>query len=220
MINFLSSWVKNLSLSLIIVSILEMLLPNNKSKKYVKMIMGLYVLFSIISPFIEKSDLINLNQINLDTYAETISTTTEVDQTSMDKRLDEIYVEELEKDIIQKLKDLEYEIEECRVKAHISQENSGIEKITIKVKEKIVSDNNARNENTLESKLVEEVQKIKKVEIQISDNNSDNNFDNNLDTNTENVSEGKTNITKTDIKIIKDFLINEYGVNEKCLKIS
>ena len=32
--------------------------------------------------------------------------------------------------------------------------------------------------------------------------------------------EASTNITKTDIKIIKDLLISEYGVSEKCLKIS
>ena len=55
MVKFLSSWVKNLSFSLIVVSILEMLLPNNKTKKYVKVVMGLYILFSIISPFIENS---------------------------------------------------------------------------------------------------------------------------------------------------------------------
>ena len=35
MVKFLSSWVKSLSLSLILVSILEMVLPNNKTKKYV-----------------------------------------------------------------------------------------------------------------------------------------------------------------------------------------
>ena len=63
MINFLSSWVKNLSLALIIVSILEMILPNNKTKKYVKMVMGLYILFSIIAPFIENSSKFNLNNI-------------------------------------------------------------------------------------------------------------------------------------------------------------
>ena len=59
MVNFLSSWVKNLSLAIIVVSILEMLLPNNKTKKYVKMVMGLYILFSIISPFIKNSDKLN-----------------------------------------------------------------------------------------------------------------------------------------------------------------
>ena len=59
MVNFLSSWVKNLSLAIIVVSILEMLLPNNKTKKYVKMVMGLYILFSIISPFIKNSYKLN-----------------------------------------------------------------------------------------------------------------------------------------------------------------
>ena len=53
MISFLSSWVKNLCLALIVVSILEMILPNNKTKKYVKMVMGMYILFSIIEPFVE-----------------------------------------------------------------------------------------------------------------------------------------------------------------------
>ena len=34
MIEFLSSWAKSLGLTIVIVSILEMLLPNNKTKKY------------------------------------------------------------------------------------------------------------------------------------------------------------------------------------------
>ena len=61
MINFLSSWVKNLCLALIVVSILEMLLPNNKTKKYIKMVMGLYILFSIISPFIKNKNVLNFD---------------------------------------------------------------------------------------------------------------------------------------------------------------
>ena len=85
MINFLSSWVKNLALALIIVSILEMILPNNKTKKYVKMVMGLYILFSIISPFIENSSKFNLNNIDFNSYIEGTQTrssiTEEVDQT-------------------------------------------------------------------------------------------------------------------------------------------
>ena len=64
MINFLSSWVKNLSLALIVVSILEMILPNSKTKKYIKMVMGLYILFSIISPFIDSKNF-NLENINM-----------------------------------------------------------------------------------------------------------------------------------------------------------
>ena len=108
MINFLNSWVKNLALALIIVSILEMIIPNNKTKKYVKMIMGLYILFSIISPFMENSKIFNLDNLNLEFGLENMQETSnmreEVDQTSMDNRLKQIYKEKLEKDIIKKIK--------------------------------------------------------------------------------------------------------------------
>lgn len=216
MINFLSSWVKNLSLALIIVSILEMILPNNKTKKYVKMIMGLYILFSIISPFIENSDEFDLNNVNLNFYSEETKETTSIsentDQTSMDNRLNEIYKEELQKDITKKIEDKGYKIESCKVTAHISQEDSGIEKIVLKIKAKINEDGSEQQErNTIESKLVKEIQKIQKVEVNTSKNSQDVEDSDNQE---------NTNLTKTDIKIIKDFLMEEYGVSEECLKIS
>lgn len=210
MINFLSSWVKNLSLALIIVSILEMILPNNKTKKYVRTVMGLYILFSIISPFIENSSKINLNNIDLDSYTENTKTASskveEVDQTSMDNRINEIYKEELQKDITQKIEEKGYKVETCKVVAYISEKNSEIEKITIKINGKIneENDNDVKN-NTVENKIVTEIQKIQKVNIGVGENKEN---------------KEETNITKTDIKVIKDFLIKEYGVSEKCLKIS
>ncbi len=212
MINFLSSWVKNLALALIIVSILEMILPNNKTKKYVKMIMGLYILFSIISPFIENSNKLNINNIDFNSYIEKVQTTSstseELDQTSMDNRLNQIYKEELQKDITQKVEEKGYKVENCKVVAHISDEDSGIEKITLKINGK-TEENEKKKEKTseIENKIVTEIQKIQKVDINISKKEDEE-------------TEESTNINKTDIKIIKDFLINEYGVSEKCLKIS
>lgn len=216
MINFLSSWVKNLALALIVVSILEMILPNNKTKKYIKMVMGLYILFSIISPFMENNTKFNFDNLE-DSFVkqyteETSSTDIKINQTSMDDRLNEIYKEQLEKDITEKVEEKGYEIERCKVVAHISENDSGIEIINLKVNKKTIYDENQQeNLNTVESKIVTEIQKIQKVKIDISDNTQDNEKDINQET---------TNITKTDIKIIKDFLINEYGVSEQCLKIS
>ena len=215
MINFLSSWVKNLALALIIVSILEMILPNNKTKKYVKMIMGLYILFSIISPFIENTDKLNLDNFDLNSYIEktqkTSSTSEKLDQTSMDNRLNQIYKEELEKDITQKIKEKGYEVEKCKVVAHISEENSGIEKITLKISGKTnENENNKETSSKIENKIITEIQKIQKIDINV-DKNKEKECDN---------KEEDMNITKTDIQIIKKFLINEYGVSEQCLKIS
>ena len=221
MINFLSSWVKNLCLALIVVSILEMLLPNNKTKKYVKMVMGLYILFSIIEPFIENSNELKFNvedlynQYSVETSAESES----VNQKSMDSRLDELYKQKLENDIVQKLNEEGYVVEDCDVKAHISSNDTGIELITIKIKEKKDSSNenheNQSNETmNIEEKIVNEIQKIQKVEINISKNQ-----DNSSDESTQSEQQNQ-NITKTDIKIVKQFLIKEYGVSEKCLRIS
>ena len=221
MINFLSSWVKNLCLALIVVSILEMLLPNNKTKKYVKMVMGLYILFSIIEPFIENSNELKFNVEDLyNQYSvETSAESENVNQKSMDSRLDELYKQKLENDIVQKLNEEGYVVEDCDVKAHISSNDTGIELITIKIKEKKDSSNenheNQSNETmNIEEKIVNEIQKIQKVEINISKNQ-----DNSSDESTQSEQQNQ-NITKTDIKIVKQFLIKEYGVSEKCLRIS
>ena len=36
MIDYFSEWTQNLTLAIVIVSLFEMLLPNNKTKKYIK----------------------------------------------------------------------------------------------------------------------------------------------------------------------------------------
>ena len=207
MINFLSSWVKNLCLALIVVSILEMLLPNNKTKKYVKMVMGLYILFSIIEPFIENSNELKFNVEDLyNQYSvETLAESENVNQKSMDSRLDELYKQKLENDIVQKLDEEGYVVEDCDVKAHISSNDTGIELITIKIKEKKDSSNENQSNETMniEEKIVNEIQKIQKVEINVSKNQ-----DNSSDESTQSEQQNQ-NITKNDIKIVKQFLIKE-----------
>ena len=219
MINFLSLWVKNLSLALIVVSILEMLLPNNKTKKYIKMVMGLFILFSIIAPFVNNSNVFNFNIEDVySNYSKEISSTTdEVNQVSMNERLNQLYKEQLESDITKKVEEKGYDVRKCKVNAHISESDTGIESITLEIdgknsekndkSDKSSETNSTENmNNTLEDKIVKEIQKIQKVEIDVSKG------DDNEDTNSA--------ITKTDVKIIKDFLTKEYGVSEKCLKIS
>ena len=85
MIENLSSWAKGITLAVIVVSILEMLLPNNKTKKYIKMVMGVFILFNIISPFINANDLKNLNEIDASKYVNE-NNKNYVEQKSMDER--------------------------------------------------------------------------------------------------------------------------------------
>ncbi len=134
MINFISSWAEQVVLAVIIATIIELILPNSKNKKYVQMVVGIYVLFNIISPVIKNRDVLSFEEINLESYAN--NTVSEVDQTSMDQRLEKIYLEELENDIKSRFETKNIEISKCTIDAELdtSKKNAGIHLITIKIK--------------------------------------------------------------------------------------
>lgn len=135
MINYLSSWAEQIVLAVIIATIIELILPNSKNKKYVQMVIGIYVLFNIISPVIKNKDILTFEEINLEKYAS--NSYEEVDQTSMDKRLEKIYLEELEQNIKAKFEDNEITIIKCTIDAELdtSKKNAGIHLIKIKIKD-------------------------------------------------------------------------------------
>ena len=201
MIENLSSWAKGITLAVIVVSILEMLLPNNKTKKYIKMVMGVFILFNIISPFINANDLKNLNEIDASKYVNE-NNKNYVEQKSMDERLEELYIEEIEKDTIKKVEKKGYKVSMCKVDAKITknEEETGITKIKLKVEK--TGEVKQEENSSIENQIVTQVQKIKKV-------------------NTKKIEEDKeTSLEKSDIQNLKQFLIEEYEVNEKCLKIN
>ena len=221
MIEFLSSWAKSLGLAIVIVSVLEMLLPNNKTKKYIRMVMGIYILFTIVSPFIKNKEIFDLNEINLENYTKTQITSAEVNQESMDKRIEELYIQELEKDITKKVNEQGFNVIKCNVQAKISdnEEDSKITKIQLNV-EKSETDNEENTEK-IENKIIEEIQKVKPINTEI---NIDKNTKEDKESSEENGKKAENTkekkITKTDIQNIKKFLIEEYEVNEKCLEIN
>ena len=146
MIGYFSEWAKNLTLAVVIVSLFEMLLPNNKIKKYIKVVMGLYILFNIISPFVKKDFSFELENVIENNKSKTVSTEA-INQTSMDTRLKQICKEELEKDIIKKVEEQGYVVENCKVDVKI-EEDTNIDKITLRVKksnEEIQKEENQKN---------------------------------------------------------------------------
>ncbi len=133
MISFLSSWAEQVILAVIIATILELILPNGKNKKYVQMVIGVYVLFNIISPIIKNKEKLVFSEIDLDKY---ITTSTKVEQSSMDARLEKIYLDELENNIKSKFKNAGIEIIKCTIDAELdtTKKNAGIHSIDVKVK--------------------------------------------------------------------------------------
>ena len=208
MIEILSSWAKGLGITIVIVSIFEMLLPNNRTKKYIRMVLGVYVIFNIVSPLIKNKDVFNFNNIDLEEY--TSVETSSVNQTSMNERIKKLYSEELEKDITKKIKEKGYEVKKCKVRVQIAddEEETKINKIKLivsKTQEEVKND----IENSAENKIVTEIQKIRKIDtgVEIKKQEKEKN-------------EVSDKVNKTEIQNIKKFLIEEYGVNEKCLEIN
>lgn len=132
MINFLSSWAEQIVLAVIIATLIELILPNCKNKKYIQMVIGIYVLFNIISPVIKNKEV--FSEINLEQYSETTSNAT--NQSSMDERLEKIYLEELEKYVKTKFKENGVEIIKCDIDAELdtSKKDAGIHSISVKIK--------------------------------------------------------------------------------------
>lgn len=219
MIEFLSGWAKNLGVVIVIVSIFEMIVPNNKTKKYIRVVLGIFVMFNIISPFIKNKDKLSSVSIDLENYTTEQNVT--VDQTSMDKRIQDLYEKELEKDIKNKIEKQGYKVASCKVNATIlenensnSEENT-IQKIKLKIEKKEDIEKSNQDAKNVENKIVTEIQKIKKVNTTIG-NNTNNEDTNNKETDTNNFKK----IRRQDIQDIKKFIIDEYGVKEKCLEIN
>lgn len=208
MIEFLSTWAKSLGLAIIVISILEMILPNNKTKKYVRMIFGIYIIFNIISPFVKNKDILDVSTYDFNEYSNYTVNQSNLEQSSMDNRIEQIYIEELEKDITEKISDLGYQVITCNVYATLSSENEEnyIEEIVLTVSK---NEEQEKEEETIENKLVNEIQKIKPVNTTIGGKNQIDDGD-----------ESKKNISNSDIQKIKKFLKEEYGVEETCLKIN
>ena len=242
MIEFISSWAKSLGVTIILVSIIEMLLPNNKTKKYIRVILGIFVLFNIISPFIKNKEQLNIieeiNSVDLEKYSSKYDyyksndnnnneDNNNLNQTSMDKRITELYKQELERSIKNKIEEIGYEVESCKVEAEIIDNETGIKKVKVKIgnkKEENNNGNNEDNEKTTEEKVVEEIDKIKKVDrvgtINIFKSKEENTENEKNNTEEDKESSDNNKITKTDIQNIKNILKEEYGVSEECLEIN
>lgn len=206
MIEFLSSWAKGIGVTIVIVSIFEMLLPNNNTKKYIRMVLGVYILFNIIAPVVKNKEIFNFDNFDLQTGQ--IKETSVVDQTSMNKRIEELYEQEMVKDITKKLKEKGFEVTSARVYTQIgdSENETKINKIKLKIEKSDKKMETEEKQNTVENKIVTEVQKIKKVDTAIETNKNEENK--------------RNSVTKEELQSIKKFLIEEYGVSEKCLEIN
>lgn len=137
----ISSWAQGIIIAVIIGTIIEMLLPENNNSKYVKVVIGIFVLFSIVAPVIAKisnnktdiNSIINLEDYDLDISNENIST--EDIEIQKNGQIKQIYKENIEMDIQTKVQIKGYKTEAVCVEL-LNDDNFTISKVEIKIIEK------------------------------------------------------------------------------------
>lgn len=158
-----------------------MILPEGNSKKYIKVVIGIYVLFTIISPVITKftgKSIEVSNMLSLDEYIEEAERSTEIQnviQNSNANSILSIYSEEIKKDMVAKIKSKGYEVNNIEVEI-ADDESYSILSIDVDVsnlnKEREENnvegyvDKNEQEDNTMQS-TVEPVENVNKIEINI-----------------------------------------------------
>ena len=198
MIEFLGKWIEGIAISVIIASIFEMIIPNGNIKKYIKIVLGIYVIFSIISPFVDSKKLYSVNVSgSLDKYFENKDVSNK--QTKPD--LNKIYIETLEEEIKKTVERQGYSVYKCTVKGNFEGEDEtvGISKVDIILESKEKSN---VDENTTS---IDDVDKIEKVEINIGEKSI-----------AENNSE---EITLKDMAELKKYLSEHYELDKEIISI-
>lgn len=170
MIDWFRAWSKGIVIAVIISTIIEMILPNNTSKKYIKIIIGIFVVYTIISPVLEAVIGKDINDyIEIDDYIEVSTSPVETKEISnnANESIKRIYKQNLENDLKTKLKEKGYIASNITV--NITNDNTyNIDFINITISEKIKAKENQKQAETI-------VDYIQYVTIKIDSNNQNNN---------------------------------------------
>lgn len=210
---FLNNWLQGIVVAVVIASIIQMILPNGNNKKYIKVVLGIYVVFQIITPVVNKffnsnfeiSSLIDIDSYTkkMETY-EVSSQNINIDKTNEDS-IKQIYVANLEKDIKAKLEDKEYLIKDVEVQVE-DNEKYDIKSMKIYLKE-VVNSTKEESENNIH------INEVEKIEIKVGQNNF-NDSENEIKSQT-----NESSISNEEKNKIKKYLTSVYEINEKQITI-
>ena len=205
MINWITNWAEAIIIAVVIATIIEMILPEGNCKKYIKVVIGVYILFTIISPVITKftgktvsvSDLIDLSKY-VDEVKEKEKSQNLLAQNN-ETNIKDMYTSNLKTDIKSKLKGKGYNTQNINLDIS-NDENYTLNKIYLSVSK---IDENEETDNT-QTNEVSKIETVNEVNVSIS----------NEVTSTETKKE-KDSLSTSDKKKIKEYLSSVYEIQEK-----
>lgn len=160
-IDFIKEWIKSISIVFILVSIIEIIIPNNNFKRYINMVVGFLIIIAIITPFIsiidksydiEKEIFKNIMEgikIQNPDNDEVIIT--------QENHIKEMYINKLKEDITEEIKQVtEYEITNLNITIFEDEKNFGnIKNIELVLNDK--EDENIEKDNSIKVINIEEI---------------------------------------------------------------
>lgn len=182
-----------------------MLLPNGNSKKYIKVVIGVYIVFSIVSPVISKftgSELKLDSIIDINKYEDKIASY-EIETKNLENinnsNIKEVYILNLKKDIKAKIEDKGYIVNSIKIEIENTDEYK-VKNINITL---------SKRENKKEETEEKNINEIEKVNIEVKIENS-----------TTEESTQMIRLTKKEINEIKDYISSVYEIDKKDININ
>lgn len=173
MIEFISSWASEVVVSVIIATILEIVLPEGNNKKYIKTVIGVYILFSIISPVISKFSNEEIKIENIFNLDSTLSQNTiEVDSINTTISIEKTYITKLKQDITKNVEEKGYEVNDIDVKVETKNENNfgKIYEIILQISQTEKKQNNLAKINEIKIEVTNKNNQQKEDENKVSYN--------------------------------------------------
>ena len=210
---WVSGWIQGIIIAVIISTIIEMILPEGNSKKYIKVVIGVYILFSIVSPVISKvtGSSFNLTDIiDLDEYIEASKSNSSMQnqlENQNEEQIKGIYLSSIKNDIKEKTESKGYIVNSVEIEAE-DDEQYTLKKIILDVEKKIETTSSNSNENESNNTVLE----VNEVKINVS----------NTETNTEEKKSAnkKNTISSQAKKELKEYLNGVYEISTKNIFIN
>ena len=168
MLDFLVSWTEQLIITMVIIVIIEMVLPSDSSyRKYIKVIMGIFLIYIIVSPLLS-------NKLNNFEFGKILATESEVPQNlanviDYDRYVLETYKAKLQESMEQFLLEKGYKLVKFNAELYYEEKNMRIDSVALKIKQEGKNKRIEVNKITIGKDAKIDNQKIEELKKTIGD---------------------------------------------------
>lgn len=222
--DWISDWAGGIIIAVIIGTVIEMILPEGNSKKYIKMVIGIYVLFTIVSPIITKftGESIQVSEVlELDKYiveAEEAAKAQNTIQNDNQDNIMKVYLSGIKSDMKTKIEAKGYNVKSIDVGV-TDDETYKIQYINLSVEENENISNPEENsgednEQNIIENTIEPVEQVEKVEVNIGSEKTD------TEEKSEEDNDNKSQLSYSKKQELKEYLSSVYEVNVSSITIN